>query len=137
MSVYAAYPDGLLGTDIFHDVSICDSEGVLSIHLVDGSEREVTVRFGDYLVYRKLDEGDALRTLTVSAGTPRSTIKTVTGSDFLAWFHAESYGIREDEGLMHFSVWTIDNIIDVIALSPPEILRAGPPGSGSPVGTSD
>lgn len=76
-------------------------------------------RFCDHLTYRMMDEGDALEILSELGKGKKIGVYKVENSDFLQWFHRQSCGIRVDDDLTHYSIITLNDIIDVIAFSPP------------------
>jgi len=100
---------------------LSDESGKLSLDLLDESDNAITVTFDHYLVYRKIDEGNALKSLpTLKAAVDRRIwIYNVPDSAFLEWFYEESYDIRRGEDLKHYAVITSNDIVDVISPSPP------------------
>jgi hypothetical protein len=103
---------------------LVDFQGVLSLTLSDVDGGQVEVRFDSHFASRKIDEGDALQTLSAmrhSAGTAL-TMYEVDNSDFLAWYFTEKCDEPDIHSpLKHYAIATIDDIVDVISLNAPII----------------
>ncbi len=104
----------------------------LRLDLSDEAGQILAVHFSAPIGYRRLDEGDALTMLTqlAASGGTGKTFYEVEESDFLAWFHAQNGGIWEGRGLRHFTVATVNDVIDVLALEPP-VLESHAPAAAS------
>lgn len=81
------------------------------------------VFFDAALSYRNTDEGDLLKSMYClshdeSIESPRLFF-TVENSQYLKWFHDESYNIRADEHITHYVFVTPDDVVDVLALDAP------------------
>lgn len=100
-----------------------DRQGVIEIRLKDLRNNIIIFLFDNHLAYRKLDEGDALVALTQLRATAQLglLLYEVRNSDFIEWFVAQGYGIRAADDLRHFSIVTLNDVIDVIAFDPPRI----------------
>lgn len=101
--------------------ALVDRGGVLEIHLIDDDGRKASLTFDSHLAYRKLDEGDdliGLAELSASARPGRSFYRVV-GSDFVDWFISRNHGTRKVGSVIHFVVVTVDDVIDVLALTEP------------------
>lgn len=46
----------------------------------------------------------------------------VENSNFIEWLEVESFGVNGKEDVTHYCVVTPDDMIDILALNPPEIL---------------
>jgi hypothetical protein len=107
----------------FELARLIDAEGVLTLELEDEKSGRIDIRFDSYFAYRKMDEGDFLTTIqdVTSQRQSIATLYEVRNSSFLEWFNKESEGVRADQSLKHFAVLCLNDIVDVIALEPPEI----------------
>jgi hypothetical protein len=79
----------------------------------------------DPLAYRKQDEGSAIRTLAemsafASSASPLTFLVRVFDSEFLEWFSRESEGMYDSRNPHHYRVFTVNSVIEILALSPPE-----------------
>ncbi len=93
---------------------LLDEYGRLEIGLLREDGSKLKLLFPTYLAYRKLDEGNALQTLSDAGSMLGRSFYRVKESDFLDWFIAQSRGIHVKDPLIHFVVMTINDIIDVI-----------------------
>jgi len=105
----------------FDDWSLHDAGGVLEITLVDKLSKKVRVSFDDFIAYRKLDGGDALRTVdnVFKEGIRGGGGFIVENSHFLSWLVAESYQIRDAQTMKHFCIITVNSVIDILAFKDP------------------
>lgn len=103
--------------------SLLDQDGILCIRLLGDCNELIEVSFDGYLVYRKMDEGDALVTINHIAPFAKEKIGIyeVDSSDFLVWFIEETLRVRSEKGLVHYCIATYEDIIDVISVEPPKI----------------
>lgn len=111
-------------TDGMYDLrQLIDQNGILKLHLVNLDGNEICISFGAYLAYRKLDEGDAMETLSQlsESALPGRSFYMVEESTFVDWYVKQGYGIRDTSTLKHYAVVTIDDVIDVISLDAPLI----------------
>lgn len=110
--------------ELFEFDRLLDEYGVLVIHLTGASGCGLALSFDDYLVYRKLDDGDALAAIDECAGSAElgRSFYRVEGSDFLDWFVAQSHGVRAKDALIHLTVMTTNDIIDVICFAEPKVV---------------
>lgn len=109
---------------VFDLDTLTDSGGTLKLHLSNESGKKFTLSFDDSLAFRKLDEGDALAIVNQAKVTSKLGLSfyRVENSQFLEWFLAQGYGVRASERLLHISVMTSDDIIDVICLNEPKVV---------------
>ena len=109
----------------------CDGELVIRLSAREG--RHFSVKFDDYIAYRKGDEGDMLVPLSQIQDSSRlgGTLYEVTDSDYIAWFMQQSRGTRARSDVRHFTLLSIDDVIDVIALSAPSVSCSDPPSGVS------
>ncbi len=94
---------------------------VLTLASTDGSQ--IRLKFDSYMAYRKLDEGDALLTLSAmrKTGGMGKSFYRVDDSDFLIWFNEERCGAAPGKSLVHYAIATVNDIVDVLSLDPPAI----------------
>ncbi len=102
---------------------LVDRSGTLFVALADANGRHTYLKFDSYMAYRKLDEGDALVTLSAmrKSGSASKCFYRVDDSDFLAWFNTERCGQSPGQPLTHYLIATTNDIIDVLSLDPPTI----------------
>ena len=103
---------------------LTDDQAGFRLYFSASNEHErVQVRFAAPLAYRKIDEGDAFRTLATLPSPPRPIAYEVFNSEFLAWFSDERYGSDPPYGctVRHFLFLAEDDCIDVLSCDPPEV----------------
>src|SRR4030088_121853 len=98
--------------------------GVLELHLLDEPQRRLRISFSEHLGFRKAGESDALVTLDAIAATSQAgrSFYLVEDSEYLRWFVDQSHGVRRPESLVHITIVTIDDVIDVLTLKMPSIV---------------
>lgn len=108
---------GILYLEGLHDD--CESFRLL----LRGSTKEPILRitFDPALSYRNTHEGDLLKTITGAEDLEPWPLYTVTDSDYLAWFTAESLGIHETEHIVHYAIFTPMDCVDVLSPFPPVV----------------
>ena len=102
---------------------LLDRAGTLVLTLSDASHVRTKLKFGAYMAYRKLDEGDALLTLSAmrrSGGTGK-VLYRVDESEFAIWFDAERCNDGRGQPLVHYLVAAMNDIVDVLSLELPII----------------
>jgi hypothetical protein len=116
------YIDYRIGFGICVLERLLDEGGVLTLAMSSESVRANLV-FDDYLAYRKMDEGDAGSTLARIYATSEAgkVLYEVKDSDYVAWYQSESSAVRDINTLQHFLIATVDDVVDVISLSPPKV----------------
>ena len=94
---------------------------VISLRRADGSK--LSIHFEDHLAYRLLDEGDALEAIHQlgKSENRENRIYIVENSEFIEWFHNQSYGVRRNDKLSHYIIFSSNDIIDVISLGAPTL----------------
>jgi hypothetical protein len=98
-------------------------DGDLRIEGLDRTgSRVVELRFRDVLLTRITDEGVRLRLLQ-ELGTERSLVLTDEQSELIAWVREEGLQTRDMRQAKHFLVFVGEEIVDVVALSDPEISK--------------
>ena len=115
--------DDLLFAEEWDLIQLSDDLDFLSIELDNGKGVTATIKFDEHLSYRCRDESDAGKTLALirEPGSPGKTLYEVADSDFVKWFTDER-GFEFD-GAKHFCVSTLNWVIDIIALKPPDVMR--------------
>jgi len=91
-----------------------DHLGKLQIWLkVLGNEDEMLeIKFNGVQAYRIVQESARLKSLSEYPSLRK--FRTSTDSEFLKWFEEESVEQFSDWGLVHYILFNIDNVIDVI-----------------------
>jgi len=93
-----------------------DYEGIRI--LLKGAEESspiLRIKFESVLAYRSIDEGCLQRTLDKIKDREITPLYKVQNSDFLSWFHRESYDSYSDRELVHYAMFCQDEIIDVLS----------------------
>ena len=98
-------------------------DGDLRIQGLDRSESLVVeVRFRDVLLTRIAPEGVRLRVLPELEAV-RGFVLTDEQSELITWVHEEGLRTRDMREAKHFLVFFPEEIVDVVALSDPEIAK--------------
>jgi hypothetical protein len=118
--------------EVFRDISaagpfelerMVHEPGSLTLHLTDMNGDLIECIFDFFFAYRRLDEGDALKTLAILQTQERcGHINRVENSDFVEWFNAQNCSIRAGQ-LAHYSLLARNDLIDVIAGDAPRFVR--------------
>jgi len=123
--IWKVYRDDIIPTGKYEVISVSqDYEGTKVV--LEGNECSVEILFGSVDSLRITDEGRRLRTYnevesiqeyrTNFNGLP---LYTVENSEFVEWIAKESAGFYTDS--THYAIMTIDDIVDIVALFPPEV----------------
>ena len=102
---------------------LCEKDGALVVILVDGAGRHIKLKFASLVAYRRVYEGDALLILAAmkrSGGTGK-WLYQVDDSDFVAWHRLQRGGPMRIQEVLHFTIATQDEIIDVLSTEAPVI----------------
>lgn len=114
------YP--LLGT--VAALKLTYDDGELRIEGLDHvSSRVVELLFRDVLLTRISPEGVRLRLLP-ELGTERGLVLTDEQSELITWVQEEGLDTRDMRQAKHFLVFIGEEIVDVVSLSEPEVLRS-------------
>lgn len=102
-----------------------DTDTGLTIYLKisddpEGHERKAMIRFDPYVAYRNMDESYRARTFNDTGGFDGS-FYIVSSSSWLNWLHEESVGFYRDREIVHYSIFTEADCIDVLSEFPPEV----------------
>jgi hypothetical protein len=124
MNIYAPILQERFDGSHFEIEQLLDKCGKLSITLVAKSGRKLVLEFDAYVAYRKLDEGDAMLTLSAmqKSGSTTKVLYRVDDSEFLHWFNKERCGPMSANSPVHYTVAGINDIVDVLSLEPPAVL---------------
>lgn len=87
-------------------------------------QTRLEVVFDAAFSYRVVDEGDDLVALGAIA-SPGRIFYRVEDSDYLAWFIGRGHGVRDGQGLQHYAILTINEIVDVLSLGDPAVAALG------------
>jgi hypothetical protein len=98
-------------------------DGDLRIQGLDrGASLVVELRFRDVLLTRISPEGVRLRLLP-ELGTERGLVLTDEQSELITWVLEEGLHTRDMRQAKHFLVFVGEEIVDVVSLSEPNILK--------------
>jgi hypothetical protein len=104
---------------------LCERSGVLEIRLclLNSVSNRLVISFSSHLGFRKAGESEGLVALDAIATTssPGRSFYVVEDSDYVRWLVEQSHGIQKPELLTQYTIVTVDDIIDVIALDPPSV----------------
>jgi len=101
-----------------------DTDAGLTIYLKissgpAGHERRAMIRFDPYVAYRNMDESYRARTFNDTGGLEGS-LYIVNSSSWLNWLNEESVGFYRDSEIVHYSIFTEADCIDILAEFSPE-----------------
>lgn len=100
------------------------TQGVLEISLstnIDGELKRLKITFDWAMSFRLTDEGDLLKTQNDLLGEMVTGTYILEKSDYLSWFHEQSYNIHSSETPCHYLVVSSTEVVDVISTSAPNI----------------
>lgn len=106
-----------------------DKKGFRFVFSGEGERQWLQVSFAYPLAYRRIDEGDFLRTLGVLPTDPAGcyySVYEVFNSEFLRWYSEEAYGIPESWNVRHFIFLSADDCIEVLSVDPPLYTQIDP-----------
>ncbi len=83
-------------------------------------EKRVHLLFDSYVAYRNMDESYKTKTFDTTGGLEGSFYQVVDSS-WLKWLHEESLGIYKDDDILHYSIITEADCIDILSEYPPEV----------------
>jgi len=109
--------------------AIADTRDGFCVILRSHSGHKVRIAFKQPLAYRNMDEGDRLRSLPMLKPTGDHLLMCfVEESEWLRWFHDESYDMHRSQDVRHYAILTPDDWIDVLSVTPPlvEVLSGAP-----------
>ncbi|MDA3832101.1 MAG: hypothetical protein PF495_01760 [Spirochaetales bacterium] len=100
-------------------------DGELRIEGLDhiGSQL-VELLFRDVLFTRISPEGGRLRLLLELGTAPQGLVLTDEQSELISWIQEEGLDTRDMHQAKHFIIFVGEEIVDVVSLSEPEVLRS-------------
>ena len=84
-----------------------------------GSERTIKITFEMPIVYRKVDEGDRLKTSSDFHFVEDWSFFIVKNSDLITWVVEEAFETQKKKMLTHFLIAAANDFIDVVSSDPP------------------
>jgi hypothetical protein len=87
----------------------------------DSTSPMLRLSFDSVLLYRNMDEGTMLRTLDSIKNREIFSLYTVHGSSLIEWFHKESYNMFSEKEIIHYSIMTPDDVIDILSENQPNV----------------
>ncbi len=105
-------------------IKIEDNNEGLFIYMKEarvGSPKEFLIKFDPYICYRNTDERYRARTFALTGGFSHS-LNIVNNSAWLKEFHLESEGYYAEDEIIHYSIITDADCIDVLSEFPPEFV---------------
>lgn len=102
---------------------LVDDQDGLTLFLEEkvGKKRRVKFLFSDVYGYRNFDEGDLMEYWNSLGGYPEYVCFQVSESNFLDWAKEQSPYKKYPDGVMHFTVATANDVIDILTYSEPKI----------------
>ncbi|MCH7424555.1 MAG: hypothetical protein DI594_20525 [Shewanella oneidensis] len=107
------------GRVIIDGVEDLDDGLVLYIH-ISKTKKKFKIVFDPYIAYRNMDESYRTRTFSEHGGFLNS-LNLVENSSWLEWLHVESQGYYRDEKIIHYSIITDADCIDVLSKFSPHV----------------
>lgn len=105
--------------------SAYETAGVLTIRLSESDSSSIEICFDRFVAYRKMFEGDALRTLSElgGCGLLPNTLFESADSNFLDWFWEETFHAFPDRqlSLKEYLITTIDDVFEVLSPIVPSV----------------
>ncbi len=99
------------------------ASGKLFLSLV-ASNIKIKITFDWIYCFRVIDEGDLLKMQEEQNGEMVTGIYSIANSPYLKWFNEQSADIHVKEGIIHYSIITVEDVIDVLSIVPPTIITA-------------
>lgn len=94
-----------------------DNKGFKLLLRGESSQRVLSINFESVLSYRRIDEGDLLKSYQqITEGFHK-----IESSSYLSWFHEESYDSWKDKNVIHYAVYTPNDCVDILSIHPPRI----------------
>jgi len=84
------------------------------------NEKIMVIQFSPYIAYRNMDESYRAKTVSDTGGFADS-LYTVKSSSWLNWLHEESLGFYESSEIVHYSIITEADFIDVLSEFAPKV----------------
>ena len=80
----------------------------------------VEVLFDSYIAYRNMNESYRAKTFS-NVGGFKGSFYIVNSSSWLKWLHDESMGFYTSSEILHYSIITEADCIDILSEFPPEV----------------
>ncbi|MEP3279147.1 MAG: hypothetical protein ABJN26_25375 [Stappiaceae bacterium] len=113
------------GTDIpdsmFLHSLLDDTDGLHLVFVRSDEQKTIKISFDTYLSFRNADEGDRLKFLNEVEGLEKWPLYIVENSEFLKWFHEQTYNIHQAVDIKHYAFITPDDIVEILARDAPVI----------------
>lgn len=103
-----------------------DDKGFRFVLSGEGEAQWLQVAFDNPLAYRKVDEGDFLRTLGALRVEPRVVVYEAFNTGFLRWYSEETGGVSERRKVRHFIFLSQNDCIEVLSEEPHVISKRSP-----------
>jgi hypothetical protein len=110
-------------------LDLSDDAEVLDLKLEDSaSGRRFHLQFEGYLAYRKYLENHALRLVEQKMAWEDKSwfLYKSDQSDFIEWFKAQSFGINDNLKHMHYCLFSVDYVVDILCIGAPKLLLIRP-----------
>lgn len=100
-----------------------DSSAGLDLLFESADGARLIMNFQGHLTYRLMDEGDALEAFSqlTKGGCTGKCMYKVENSQFTEWFHQQSFGVRINDALTHYAIFSNNDVIDVISFDEPSL----------------
>lgn len=109
-------PNSLFSTRLYDD-----HEGFRVLLETESDDKFLKISFDEVLSYRSTDEGNLVRIFQESDGLEKWCLYIVSDSDFLENFHYNSCGVHKDKEIIHFAIYTLNDCLDVLSTSEPQV----------------
>ncbi|RJP74811.1 MAG: hypothetical protein C4522_22120 [Desulfobacteraceae bacterium] len=87
----------------------------------DPTSPMLRLKFDSVLLYRNIDEGAMLKTLDSIKDREIFPLYIVHNSKWIEWFHEESHNMFIGNEIVHYSIMTPDDVIDILSENPPNV----------------
>jgi hypothetical protein len=87
----------------------------------DSASPTLRLKFDSVLMYRNMDEGAMLKTLHAIKDRELFPLYIVKNSTWIEWFHEESYNTYTENEIIHISIITPDDVIDILSENTPDV----------------
>lgn len=81
----------------------------------------IKILFNPAIAYRNIDESYLIKTLSRISSLEKSSLYIVENSKWTKWFHEESYDVYDDRKIIHYSIITPGDCIDILAEYSPNV----------------
>lgn len=88
----------------------------LKIYLQDKNNEKITIKFKYHIMFRYMDEGDALVLANdISEKSENGhVLYEIENSSLLGWVRAQNYGVYSFPNAKHYGIYTSNFVIDVL-----------------------